>query len=56
LDKLCLEHEAESLKQHRRLRKLFQRAFECLKQFRQDAETFLNNSQQQQSAMATMVS
>uniref|UniRef100_F1KQV4 Alsin n=1 Tax=Ascaris suum TaxID=6253 RepID=F1KQV4_ASCSU len=42
VNKLCLEHEAESMKQYRRLRKLFQKAFDCLQIWRSDAETFLN--------------
>ncbi|VDM42293.1 unnamed protein product [Toxocara canis] len=42
LDKLCLEYETESTKQYRRLRKLFQKAFDCLEVLRNDAQTFLN--------------
>lgn len=44
IDKLCLEYEAESTKQHRRLRKLYSKAFDCLKALRTAAESSYGTS------------
>uniref|UniRef100_A0A914XMX8 Spindle pole body component n=1 Tax=Plectus sambesii TaxID=2011161 RepID=A0A914XMX8_9BILA len=46
VDKLCLEHESESRKQHRQLRKLFQLVFARLKDYREIAAIAVDQGSQ----------
>lgn len=46
VDKLCLEHESESRKQHRQLRKLFQLVFGRLKEYRDMAALVIDHGNQ----------